>query len=190
MKRLHYAAGIFLSLFIVAHLINHLASLAGVATHQFWMEQLRLIYRHPLVEYPLVITVLLQVFSGLKLFWKRRKQAQTTAQQWQGRTGAYLAFFLLMHLSAILAGRLVLQVDTDFYYGAKGLNTFPLYFFFVPYYSLAILAFFGHIASIHVQKMSFPILGLSPKQQAWGIVGLGVLCTIGILWGMTDWGLW
>jgi len=43
-------------------------------------------------------------------------------------------------------GRYALHLDTNFYYAAAGLNIAPYQLFFVPYYFLAVVAFFTHIA--------------------------------------------
>jgi hypothetical protein len=101
-------------------------------------------------------------------------------------TGLYLAFFFSFHVSAVLFGRSVLNLDTNFYFGAAGINTFPFYLFFFPYYALAIMSFFGHIASIHVRKMRFTFLGASPKIQALVVLFAGVIVTSFTLFGMTN----
>jgi hypothetical protein len=138
-----------------------------------------------LLEPILLLAVLVQIISGLRLFWTSRKTAQTFFERLQRWTGAYLAFFLLIHLSAVLGGRLVLGVDTNLYFGAAGLNIFPLLLFFVPYYSLAMLAFFGHIAAIHARKMTQTLLGISPQQQAISILVFGAFISLLILAGLT-----
>ena len=58
--------------------------------------------------------------------------------------------------------------------------------FFLPYYSLAIMAFFGHIASIHAQKMSQVVFGLTVRLQAQLLILLGVAITITIIYGLTN----
>ena len=58
---------------------------------------------------------------------------------------ALLAFFLLVHVGAVLYGRTVLNLDTNFYFAAAGFHVPPNQFFFAPYYFLAILALFTHL---------------------------------------------
>jgi hypothetical protein len=58
--------------------------------------------------------------------------------------------------------------------------------FFIPYYGLAIFSFFGHIASIHNKKMNASIFNLTPKQQAKGILILGLVIIVLIFFGLTN----
>ncbi|WP_246168985.1 hypothetical protein [Rudanella paleaurantiibacter] len=150
------------------------------------MNTLRLVYRHPVAEAVLLGAVALQVVSGLLLVSRFRRQVETGFDKLQLWTGLYLAFFLLIHLSAVLVGRHILNLDTNFYFGVAGLNSFPVNLFFVPYYGLAIAAFVGHIAAIHSRKMKHSVLGLTPHEQASILLALGVLLTISILYGLTN----
>lgn len=184
-KKLHYFAGVFILLYTSLHLFNHLLSIVHIQTHIDFMEVFRVIYRNIFVETLLLISILFQIISGIILFIKKRKMAQVFFDKLQIYTGLYLAFFFLMHISAVLVGRFVLKVDTNFYYGAAGLNTFPHLLFFIPYYGLAILSFFGHLSAVHTQKMKKKFLGFSSKQQAYMILGIGAIVTIIIFIGMT-----
>lgn len=186
MKRLHYLSGLTLSIFIGLHLFNHLTGLAGAEAHINWMEQLRMLYRNPIAETLLLGAVLLQIVTGLKLFFTKRSAANKGYERLQLWTGLYLGFFLLIHVSAVLAGRFILELDTNFYFGVAGLNTFPFNLFFIPYYALAIFSFFGHVAAIHHQKMKSEVLGLSVRQQARLILITGLLVLLVIFYGLTD----
>jgi hypothetical protein len=97
-----------------------------------------------------------------------------------------LALFFVVHVGSVLAGRLLLNLDTNFYYGTAGLNTFPFNLFFIPYYGLATLSFFGHAAAIHHQKMQHSFLGWTPKKQAKAILILGFLVTVVMFFGLTN----
>ena len=63
----------------------------------------------------------------------------------QAGSGAYLVFFFLNHVGAVLLGRGVLHLDTNFYFAAAGFHVPPFPFFFAPYYFLAVLALFTHL---------------------------------------------
>lgn len=186
LRKLHYSSGIVIALFISAHLLNHLFSLAGPDAHIALMENFRLVYRNVFVEGIILLAVLVQIFSGIRLFLKRRRAASGFFEKLQLRSGLYLAFFFIVHVGAVLSGRLFLNLDTNFYFGAAGLNTFPLNLFFVPYYGLAIIAFFGHLSAIHAGKMKVVLFGIEPNQQAYGILFVGVLLAVVTLYGMTD----
>jgi hypothetical protein len=185
-KRIHYISGITLSIFIGLHLANHAVSVLGEEAHLKTMTLLRHVYRNRIVESFLLLAVAVQITSGLRLFFSKRKGVNGLFDQLQIWTGLYLAFFLLVHVSAILVGRLVLHLDTNLYFGAAGINTFPFNLFFIPYYSLAIMAIWGHIAAVHRKKMTANVFGLSPKIQAKLLLYSGFILTVLILYGLTN----
>ncbi len=150
------------------------------------MHALRHVYRNILIETLLLIAVVIQIISGFRLFRVYRKQAVTFFEKLHLWTGLYLAFFFIIHVSAVLGGRFVLHLDTNFYFGVAGINTFPFNLFFVPYYGLAIVAFFGHAASVHNKKMTQPVLGFTPAAQAKLILILGICLTGIAFYGLTN----
>lgn len=186
MRRLHYLSGILIAAFVTLHLVNHLGSLFGVGQHIAIMTALRSVYRNPIAETGLLGAVLVQIGSGLRLFRQTRQTAHTFFEKLLRYTGLYLALFFVVHLSAVLGGRLVLHLDTNFYFGVAGLNTFPFNLFSVPYYGLAIASFFGHVAAIHYKKMIRTLAGLSPNAQAKVIVAMGVVLTVVTFYGLTN----
>ena len=185
-KKIHYLSGLTITLFIGLHLYNHTVSIFGAERHIEVMNTLRLFYRNILVETILLTAVFVQIISGGKLFKTNRKIATTPFEKLHIWTGLYLAIFFIIHLSAVLGGRLFLHLDTNFYFGVAGLNSFPFNLFFIPYYGLAIFSFFGHIASIHSKKRKQPIFGLSPNRQSIAILIFGLIMTIVIFYGLTN----
>lgn len=186
MKTLHFLSGIFISFFIGLHLGNHFFSLISPEKHIEIMQILRLLYRNSVVESLLLGAVFLQIISGITLFILIKRNAISKVKQLQLLTGLYMAFFLLIHVSAVLVGRSLLQLDTNFYFGAAGINTFPYNLFFIPYYALAVIAWFGHIASIHYQKMKRSLLGISPQCQSFFIFIAGIIVTLILMYGLTN----
>jgi hypothetical protein len=185
-KKIHYLSGLILSLFIGLHLFNHLCSIAGGEKHIAVMNALRLGYRNLFMEALLLAAVAVQISSGLRLFKIHRKTAVTPFQKLHVWTGLYLALFFIIHVSAVLVGRFILQLDTNFYFGVAGLNAFPSNLFFIPYYGLAVISFFGHVAAIHRQKIKKHLLGLPPDSQALVILAFGVLLTLIVFYGLTN----
>lgn len=185
-RRLHYISGLTITIFIGLHLFNHLCSIWGVDKHIEIMNTLRFFYRNIFVETILLIAVFVQIVSGLKLFKTNRKIANTTFEKLHVWTGLYLAIFFVIHLSAVLGGRYFLHLDTNFYFGVAGLNSFPTNLFFIPYYGLAIISFFGHTASIHNKKMKNEFLTLTPNRQATIIFIFGIILTMTIFYGLTN----
>jgi succinate dehydrogenase/fumarate reductase cytochrome b subunit len=80
-KSLHYVSGVILSVFIAFHLLNHLFALDSPERHIKIMEQFRLVYRHPVIETFLLLAVLFQIVTGIRLIYKR--DAQTIAEKIQ-----------------------------------------------------------------------------------------------------------
>ena len=185
-KRLHYLSGLLLTVFTGLHLFNHLCAIAGVDQHIAVMKGLRLFYRNSIAETVILLAVGVQIYSGIKLFLKRRKTAVARFDKLHLWTGLYLAVFFVIHVGSVLVGRAVLQLDTNFYYGVAGLNTFPFNLFFIPYYGLAILSFFGHIAAIHNQKMKHTVFGWTPTGQSKAILALGFSLTVLVFYGLTN----
>lgn len=185
-KRIHFISGLTLATFIGLHLFNHFVSVFGAEVHLNLMQQLRLVYRSLIGESVLLLAVLVQIVSGLKLFFSKRERTTGFYEKLQIWTGLYLAFFLVIHVGAVMAGRYFLDLDTNFYFGVAGLNAFPLNLFFIPYYALAILSFFGHLSAIHHQKMRWKLFGLSVEQQAGFLLIKGAIVTLLIFYGLTN----
>jgi len=186
MKRIHFISGLTLTIFIGFHLFNHFVSIFGIELHIALMQKLRLVYRNLVVETLLLTAVFIQIVSGIKLFFSKRSSITSYYEKLQIWTGLYLAFFLSIHVGAVLIGRDVFNLDTNFYFGAAGLTTFPLNLFFFPYYGLSIISFFGHISAIHYFKMKRKIFGLSVQEQSNLIFITGVIFALLILYGMTN----
>lgn len=185
-KQIHYISGLFISIFVSLHLLNHSISIFGSEKHIAFMHVLRIVYRNIFIETILMLAIATQIVSGIKLFIKKRKIAKSFFDQIQVWSGLYLSVFLVIHLSAVFTGRIYLHLDTNFYFGVAGLNTYPYYFFFIPYYAFAIISFFAHLAAVHHKKMTRTIVGISPDKQAKIILLLSILFTIILFYGLTN----
>ncbi|WP_338225395.1 hypothetical protein [Algoriphagus confluentis] len=185
-KRYHFISGSLIAIFVFAHMINHLISLWGPSQHLEMMEVLRKGYRVPVLESLLIILILIQVITGIRFLRVKRNWNLREFQGIQSWSGLYLLFFLSIHICAVFAGRFILELDTNFYFGVAGLNSFPVNIFFIPYYGLAIIAFFAHLSSIHNKKMKVKILAISPLGQARLILAMGILFSLLIIFGLTN----
>jgi succinate dehydrogenase/fumarate reductase cytochrome b subunit len=145
LRALHRSSAYLVAAFACLHIANHLAGLWGVATHIAFMDSARLVYRSVLVEVVLLLCVAFQAGSGLTLVVRGWRQRRGFVPWLQALSGAYLSFFLLVHVSAIVSGRVLLNLDTNFYFAAAGFHVPPYPFFFVPYYFLAVVALFTHL---------------------------------------------
>lgn len=185
-KNLHFICGIVISIYISLHLANHIVRIFGAESHIRVMNLLRIIYRNPIVESILLLSILVQIITGIKQFFLLRNRASCFYPKLQIWSGLYLALFFFIHLAAIFVGRYFLQLDTNFYFGVAGLNAFPFYLFFLPYYGLAIMSFFSHVAVIHFCKMKRTPFGISVNNQSGFILTIGVIVTIIILYGLSN----
>lgn len=183
-RRIHYYSGITIALFVSLHLTNHTVSLMGIEKHIEVMTQMRKIYRNFFAEILLLSAVSVQVLSGIKLYRSRNQLAKGFYEKLQLWSGLYLAIFFVIHLSAVMVGRFILQLDTNFYFVAAGLNQFPFNVFFIPYYSLAIFSFFAHIASVHYRKMKERSRDATIQSRL--IIIVGVVTVFFLIYGLTN----
>ncbi len=176
-RRLHRAAGIVAGSYVLAHLANHLAALGGIQAHIAFMQAVRTITRIPAVEALLLAAVAVQAGSGLRLLWRRRGRRRPALDRLQALSGAYLAFFLAVHVVSVLFGRAVLHLDTNFYFAAAGLQTglYPL--FFVPYYGLAVAALFVHLACA-ARRLAVGLYPAARDRLAWSGAALGAVVAV------------
>lgn len=144
LRQWHALSASLLAVYVTAHLANHLAGLAGIGTHVAVMHALRSVYRVGAVEAVLLAAVAFQAISGLTMVVRGWKARRGFVPWLQAGSGATLALFLVFHVGAVLAGRNVLHLDTNFYFAAAGLHVPPFQFLFAPYYFLAVLALFAH----------------------------------------------
>ncbi len=145
LRRLHALSAVLIVAFVCLHIANHLAGLAGAATHIAFMEAARSVYRFRVVELTLLGCIAFQVVSGFTLVVRGWKQRPGFIPWLQAISGAYLSFFLVIHVGAVLFGRGMLNLDTNFYFAAAGFHVAPFQFFFAPYYFLGVVALFTHL---------------------------------------------
>jgi succinate dehydrogenase/fumarate reductase cytochrome b subunit len=177
-RRLHRFAAILTGLYVLAHLANHLIALGGVDAHIAFMQAVRKITRVPAVEALLLAGVAVQAASGLRLLWRRRGQRRLFFDRLQALSGAYLGFFLAVHVTSVLFGRAVLRLDTNFYFAAAGLQVKPYPLFFMPYYGLAVAALFVHLACALRRRLPARMPLASRERLAWGGIALGAVVAV------------
>lgn len=146
-RRLHRASAVVLLFFIVPHLANHLMALAGIDAHVAAMRQLRAIYRFAPVEVLLLVATLLQVVTGLVLAYRGRHTRRGFWPRLQIWSGIAIAAFLLQHVPAVMVGRYLQQLDTNFYFAAAVLQGGLYKYYFFLYYFAGLTAVFVHLAA-------------------------------------------
>ena len=142
LRKIHSTSAVILLVFIIAHLTNHLAALQGVETHTTMLRALRTFYRNPIAETVLLLAALLQVVTGLVLAYPGACGGRL--QIW---SGIAIAAFLLQHVPAVMVGRYLQQLDTNFYFAAAVLQGGLYKYYFFPYYFAGLTAVFVHLAA-------------------------------------------
>jgi hypothetical protein len=139
-----------LVVFLGPHIANHLTAIWSADLHKAVMNGLRVVYRSTLIQPAVVALVLFQTVSGGALLRTKLVGKTNFFGSLQTASGAYLAIFVISHLTAVLVlGRRAMQVDTnwDFAIGAPaGVMGDPWNVRLVPHYSLAVLLLFSHLA--------------------------------------------
>lgn len=180
MSRTHVLNAKVLAVFLLFHMGNHAAVLMGRESHLAVMEALRVVYRHPLIEYPLFLLFGLQVILGLGLVFKRGRPKGLWAWA-QVVSGMYIAVFLLQHLGAVVATRMGQPFETTTYWAASVVSAQPLVWYFFPYYVLGIWAMFLHVAAA-LRFRTWP----SPATPVHkGIVVFGFVFAVAVVWSLS-----
>jgi len=121
----HRGTAVVIAGFVIMHLANHLLSLHSLVAHIAFMKVARTVYRHPAIEFVLLVSVIFQCGSGLWMVVRGWSARQRAVAWLQATSGGYLAVFLLIHVSAIMLGRIALHLDTNFYFAAAGFHVPP-----------------------------------------------------------------
>jgi len=138
-------SALLLGLFLAIHIGNHIVGLGGQANHLAYMAAVSPLYRNIFIEPLLLALFCWQGVSGLTMIVRGWKDRTALVPWMQALSGAYLAVFLFIHVSAVLTGRAILKLDTDFRFAAAGFQVPHWSWFFAPYYFAAVVALFVHL---------------------------------------------
>jgi hypothetical protein len=130
---------------MILHLSNHVVGLIGQREHVAFMHAVRPLYRNAIVEPFLLVLFASQVVSGLTMVVRGWRSRRGLVAWLQAGSGLYLAAFVVLHVLAVLSGRVMLGLDTDFRFAAAGFHVPGWPWYFWPYYTLAVVALFTHI---------------------------------------------
>jgi hypothetical protein len=183
LRKAHGLSALLLAAYTLVHIVNHLVGLAGIEAHTAFMHSFRSVYRNPAIEAVLVGAVALQIYSGLTFVVRGWKQRQGLMPWLQAGSGAYLAFFFLNHVGAVLFGRFALNLDTNFYFAAAGFYVPPFQFFFAPYYFLAVLALFTHLGfalywQLHAKSQAARVAAVALPASVGFVVSLLIVLSL------------
>jgi hypothetical protein len=148
MERLHKLASTVIFVFLSLHITNHLVGLKGIEFHDIFLQATRIITRDPIIETVIILAFVLQIITGHALartIWRERKDA---VHQIQAASGTILSLFIILHLLQIALGRMVFDLDTNFYYVAAGFMASGWKYAFIALYGLGIFALFVHMGAM------------------------------------------
>ena len=174
----HKISALVLTVFILLHLTNHLIAYLGPEAHINVMSALRTVYRSWIGETILLLAVLGQIITGIIKVRKWGLKQKNFFDRLQVYSGLYLVFFLFAHTTAVLVARNVIGLDTNFYFGASALYLWPFKLFFVPYYTLSILAFFAHTGCVLRWILMNSWGEKKSNQLVYILMGIGLLISV------------
>ena len=150
----HRMLAAFLLIFIAAHFASHFAAIGSIAAQSATRQATSAIYHFPLIEIALIAGFATQVVLGITLLRRIARRRRKGAWHWlQFPSGAYLALFIVNHTAAAVITRLVVGLDTSFFWAAGTLVIAPLKYGFAPYYVLAVSALWSHlVAALHFRR--------------------------------------
>lgn len=179
LRQVHRFSAIVLGAYAIPHVFSHLFALDSAERHIAVMNAFRQVYRHPLVEALLLAAVLTQIVTGSLQLWQLRRQKVAPFTRLQRWAGLILALFLAQHVSAVLMGRVLEGLDTNFYFAARVVLQWPHALYFAPYYVAGVGALAFHLGAA-LRPAVARRFGRQRADQSAGVVsGIGVV--VGLL---------
>jgi succinate dehydrogenase/fumarate reductase cytochrome b subunit len=159
MERLHKVSAGFVFAFLCLHFANHFVGLLGVDAHAQFMDAVRLVYRHPIVEMAVLLAFFVQILTGIPLIIEIWTQKKDFIHQLQALSGLVMVIFILGHIASIAAARMIFNLDTNFAFAAATFAP-PLTYAAYGFYGAGIFALFTHMGCILYdifKKVSKPV---------------------------------
>lgn len=148
MKALHRASALLLSVFVLAHIGNHVAGAFGLETYFKYLTAVRAAYRSPVGEPILISLVAAQMITGLGLMiisFQRPEPRKLLS--WIELVAAWLfLLFITTHLASIAVTRFYFELETDFLWVATMMRPSPLQPFVIGFHFLGIVVVMTHMA--------------------------------------------
>jgi hypothetical protein len=176
--------------YVLFHLTNHLFGLLGPETHAAIMKAGRVVYRAPLIEPVLVLALLFQASSGVRLAWHWSRLRTDAYRVFQIGSGVYLAAFLLAHLnSGLIAARHVYKIETNWAWASgapEGLIHGAWNIRLLPHYALGVFFILAHLASgFRVVMIAHDVnVAIANRVRLAGLTGAALISTVIILRAM------
>lgn len=147
MERLHKLSAAFVFAFLCLHFANHFVGLLGVEAHVQFMDAVRLVYRHPIVEAGVLLAFFIQILTGIPLILEIWTKKKDIIHQLQAATGLIMIVFVLGHVASVAVARMIFNLDTNFAFAAATFAP-PLTDAAYGFYGAGIFALFVHFGCI------------------------------------------
>ncbi|MGY2402219.1 hypothetical protein [Pseudomonas sp. SDO5271_S396] len=186
----HGIAGSIAALYVLFHVFNHLFGLIGPDAHAAVMDIGRTVYRAKIVEPILVMVMLFQIVSGLKLVWTWSETSQDRYRIFQLASGVFLSVFILGHMNSVFVfARTFLDIPTDWAFATgapTGLVKDPWNIRLVPHYALGVFFVLTHLFSgLRVVLLAHAVNTRTANRLWWAGAVFSALIALAILSGMT-----
>lgn len=99
------SAAVILLLFVLPHIVNHLAGFWSGAAHIELMKAMRHVYRDDIVQPVLLALIGFQILSGAALLRRRLTMPSDFLGTLQTMCGSYIGVYFLAHMTAVFAAR-------------------------------------------------------------------------------------
>jgi hypothetical protein len=137
-------------IFLLAHIVNHVAGFWSPGAHIAVMTAFRNIYRNDVVQPVLLALFAVQLASGYLVLRRYSTQPRDGIGCLLAASGAYLAVFIPSHASAVfIVGRSAMNADTNWWWltGAPfGMLADAWSVRLIPHYSLAMFLVIAHLS--------------------------------------------
>ncbi|MGG2397816.1 hypothetical protein ACJRW5_12840 [Pseudomonas sp. SH1-B] len=186
----HGVSGLLVTVFVAFHLFNHLFGLLGPELHAEVMDWGRTVYRSALIEPLLVVALLFQVTTGLRLVWQWSAAPGDLYRLFQLASGVFLAVFILGHLNAVFVfARLWAGIETDWAFATgapTGLIMDPWSIRLLPHYALGVFFVLAHLGSgLRIVMRAHGASEKAANTVWWSIAAVSALVSLAIILGMT-----
>ncbi len=185
----HGVSAALITCYVLFHLANHLFGLLGPETHAAIMKAGRVVYRAPLIEPVLVLALLFQASSGVRLAWHWSRLRTDAYRVFQIGSGVYLAAFLLAHLnSGLIAARHVYKIETNWAWASgapEGLIHGAWNIRLLPHYALGVFFILAHLASGLRVVMTAHHVNVATANRMWlagltaaALISTAIICAL------------
>nr|WP_314578060.1 hypothetical protein [uncultured Pseudomonas sp.] len=186
----HGIAGSIAALYVIFHITNHLFGLIGPEAHAAVMNLGRRVYRSSFIEPILVLVMVFQIISGLRLAWTWSAENGDPYRIYQVASGVFTSVFVLGHMNSVfIFARTFLDIPTDWAFAA-GLPTGMIHdewnIRLLPHYALGVFFVLTHLVSgLRVILVAHDVTEQKANRVWWMGSAISLVVATAIMCGMT-----